>query len=210
MSTPETWKCLSSVEYKTSLSDLQKFGLLRQEQIRSSHQISFFPRDIETLIFMRQLHSFLFLLGFSSSVSAQTSCKSTPQDANWPTSSEWKALNQSLSGRLIRTSPAASSCYAGNPFNAHTNCSDVTQHWSYAAHHAEWPESVDYSVWTNNSCLPPGVSGYMKGRGCSIGALPQYIVNATTDSQVATAMKWATDRNIRIAIKGTGHDLSGR
>ncbi|CEJ54888.1 hypothetical protein PMG11_01176 [Penicillium brasilianum] len=159
---------------------------------------------------MRLLHSFLFLLGFFSSVSAQNSCKSTPQDFNWPASSEWKALNQSINGGLIRTSPAASSCYAGNPFNAHTNCSDVTQHWSYAAHHAEWPESVDYSVWTNNSCLPPGVSGYMKGRGCSIGALPQYIVNATTEPQVATAMKWATDRNIRIVIKGTGHDLSGR
>ncbi|KAJ5201330.1 uncharacterized protein N7498_005993 [Penicillium cinerascens] len=70
-------------------------------------------------------------------------------------------------------------------------------------------------VWTTpfsqtTLVCPPGAEGYTKDRGCSIGALPQYIVNATTDQQVATALRWATERNIRIVVKGTGHDLSGR
>ncbi|KAK1140329.1 hypothetical protein N8T08_010465 [Aspergillus melleus] len=65
-------------------------------------------------------------------------------------------------------------------------------------------------MYANNSCLPPGVAGYSKEKGCSIGGLPQYIVNATSEQHVATAMKWASDKNIRIVVKGSGHDLGGR
>jgi FAD/FMN-containing dehydrogenase len=54
------------------------------------------------------------------------------------------------------------------------------------------------------------VGSYSKKQGCTIGALPQYIVNATEAADVALAMKWAADRNIRIVVKGTGHDLNGR
>lgn len=145
-----------------------------------------------------------------TSVGAVSNCKSSPQDSTWPAPEEWKSLNDSINGSLIKTAPAASSCYPGNPFGSTQNCTDVTDHWSYAAYHAAWPESVDYSIFTNHSCLPPSTDGYVKARGCSIGALPQYIVNATTEDQIATAMKWASSRNIRIVVKGTGHDMNGR
>ncbi|KAL4924134.1 putative isoamyl alcohol oxidase [Aspergillus undulatus] len=146
----------------------------------------------------------------ATAAGAITHCKSTPQDATWPSLQEWSALNKSIDGTLLKTIPAASSCYPGNPFASTKNCTDVTNHWSYAAYHASWPESIDYSIFTNHSCLPPGVEGYTKARGCNIGALPQYIVNATNEDQIATAMKWASERNIRIVVKGTGHDMSGR
>ncbi|CAG8903246.1 unnamed protein product [Penicillium egyptiacum] len=137
-------------------------------------------------------------------------CKASPGDSTWPSINEWNSLNQSIHGTLIRTAPAASPCYPGNPFGAPGNCPTVKDHWSYAAYHAMWPESVDYSIYANNSCVPPGVDGYSTDKGCSIGGLPQYIVNATTEQHIATAMKWASDRNIRITVKGTGHDLGGR
>ncbi len=146
----------------------------------------------------------------ATSAGAVSNCKSTPLDSAWPNHAEWKSLNDSINGALIRTAPAASSCYPGNPFGSPENCADVTNHWTYAAYHAAWPESVDYSIFTNHSCLPPAVDGYVKARGCSIGALPQYIVNATTEDQIATTMKWASSKNIRIVIKGTGHDMNGR
>ncbi|GLA44967.1 CAZyme family AA7 [Aspergillus niger] len=141
---------------------------------------------------------------------AAANCKTAPGDAAWPSIEEWSALNQSIGGSLIRTAPAASSCYAGNPLSSPYNCSSVKDHWSYAAYHAAWPESNDYSIYNNNSCVPPGVSGYTKDKGCSIGGMPQYIVNATTEEQVATAMSWASQRNIRVVVKSTGHDLNGR
>lgn len=65
-------------------------------------------------------------------------------------------------------------------------------------------------MYANNSCLPQGATGYTKDRGCEIGGLPQYIVNATTERQIATALKWASHKNIRVVVKGTGHDLNGR
>jgi hypothetical protein len=159
---------------------------------------------------LRLPSAFLLFLPLVGAVFAASNCKTSPQETNWPSSEEWTALNQSIDDVLIKTAPAASSCYEGNPFGSSQNCTDVTEHWSYAAYHAAWPESVDYSIYTNNSCLPPGVDGYTKERGCSIGGLPQYIVNATTEEHIATAMKWASERNIRIVVKGTGHDLNGR
>ncbi|KAL4940074.1 hypothetical protein BDV06DRAFT_230588 [Aspergillus oleicola] len=159
---------------------------------------------------MRLPLSASFLLVAVAPGIAAGKCKTTPDDPSWPSIADWAALNKSIDGTLIKTSPAASSCYPGNPFSSSTNCTDVTNHWSYAAYHASWPESIDYSIFTNHSCLPPGVNGYTKERGCTIGALPAYIVNATNEHQIATAMKWANDRDIRIVVKGTGHDMNGR
>lgn len=155
------------------------------------------------------LHLALFAV-ISVTVATPSGCKSSPQDSSWPPSEEWNALNKSINGALITTAPAASSCYPGNPFDSPEDCTDVTKYWTYAKYHAAWPESVDYSVYTNNSCIPPGVEGYVKERGCSIGGLPQYIVNATEEEQIAIALEWASKRNIRVVVKGTGHDLSGR
>ncbi|KAL3430595.1 hypothetical protein BDV09DRAFT_189114 [Aspergillus tetrazonus] len=142
---------------------------------------------------------FLVLLaaaGIALAAPRNGDCKITPHDAAWPSDEEWSTLNATVNGTLIRTTPAASSCYPGNPFNASTNCTDVTTHWSYAAYHAAWPESIDYSIFTNHSCLPPGVDGYVEARG--------------NEAQIGIAMKWADDRNIRVVIKGTGHDMNGR
>ncbi|KAJ5577927.1 uncharacterized protein N7459_006891 [Penicillium hispanicum] len=137
-------------------------------------------------------------------------CKSSPHNDSWPSVKEWNALNQSIGGSLLQTVPAASSCYDGNPFNSPYNCSDVRAQWRYGISHTSWPESIHYTLFTNNSCIPPGVDGYSKTKGCSITGLPRYIVNATKEEQVRKAMKWASERDIRIVIKSTGHDFNGR
>lgn len=145
----------------------------------------------------------------TNSNSNQT-CKITPEDALWPSSADWTAFNTSISGTLIKTLPPASSCYAGNPFNSTQNCSSVQTNWVLASWQALTPEGIDYPIYANNSCLSTDAIGYQAGKGCEIGGSPIYVVNATTEGQIATAMKWATDRNIRIVVKGTGHDLNGR
>lgn len=141
---------------------------------------------------------------------SNSSCKTTPLDSSWPSQSEWASLNNSISGTLIRTAPIASSCWAGNPFDSSVSCESVTNNWINGTWHSMQPESIDYPIWANNSCLPDGASGYEEKKGCSIGAFPQYIVNATREEHVAVAMQWAAHRNIRIVVKGTGHDLNGR
>jgi hypothetical protein len=149
---------------------------------------------------------------FSLAVTASASavCKVTPHDAEWPTQAEWASLNNSIDHQLLSTAPVASSCWNGNPFGSPVSCSTVNSAWANASWQSQFPDSIDYPIFANNSCLPPNASGYVKGRGCLIGGMPQYIVNATSEEQVATALKWASTRNIRVVVKGTGHDLNGR
>ena len=159
---------------------------------------------------VRLLFFFAYLAYFALSTFALPKCKTAPSDNSWPLDENWVELNNSIDGTLIKTIPIASSCWPGNPFNSPESCAVVQRNWTLATFHSELPESIDYPIYANNSCLPPGVAGYDEKRGCSLGGLPEYVVNATTEQQVATAVKWASQRNIRIAVKGTGHDLSGR
>lgn len=152
----------------------------------------------------------VFTLLCALGASAQKTCKTTPFDAAWPSEADWSALNTTLAGTLLKTRPVASSCYPGNPFNSLQTCDDVQKEWGYSYYHASLPESVGSPLYANNSCLPPGAAGYTAAKGCEIGGLPLYVVNATNEEQVAAAMSWASKRNIRIVIKGTGHDLNGR
>ncbi|KAF2102107.1 FAD-binding domain-containing protein [Rhizodiscina lignyota] len=155
-----------------------------------------------------KLYLFALLLPVTTSAAAQ--CKLTTQHDSWPTEADWSALNNSISGQLIQTVPVASSCWPGNPFNSNVDCATVRSNWTSAAFHAQRPESVDFPVFTNNSCIPPDSPGYTKAQGCTLRGLPQYIVDATGAAQAAVALKWAADRNVRVIVKGTGHDLCGR
>lgn len=158
----------------------------------------------------------LLLLGGISAVFSATlpvsdgiSCKANPVDSTWPKDSEWLALNESIGG-LIATSPVAASCWNNTSFGSDYSCPVVQANWSSSIFHASLPESIGAPLFANNSCLPSGVSGFLESQGCRLGGLPSYVVNATDECQVAEAMKWAADRNVRVVIKGTGHDLNGR
>lgn len=161
------------------------------------------------------MRSFLYFtpaLAGASAIPYQTAplCKSTSHDASWPSTSDWSSLNKTIGGFLLRTVPKASSCYAGNPFGSTVSCATVNDKWTNSTWHSQQPESIDYQVYANNTCLPNKGTGYSVEKGCSAGGFPTYIVNATDSNHVAYAMKWASDRNIRITVKGTGHDLNGR
>lgn len=139
-----------------------------------------------------------------------TQCKTTPMDDHWPSPDDWQTLNSSIKGALLSTTPAPSSCYAGNPFGSSFDCNVTISNWTSGIFHASLPESIGSPLFANNSCIPPGADGYQESAGCHLGGLPSHIVNATTNEQVATAAAWAAERNIRIVVKGTGHDLNGR
>ncbi|CEI68115.1 hypothetical protein FVEN_g7617 [Fusarium venenatum] len=154
----------------------------------------------------------LYAFAFVGSVlaSASPACKLSPSDHNWPSVEEWGDLNRTIGGALLKTRPAASSCYEGNPLDSPLSCRTVEGNWTAATFHADLPESIASPLYANNSCLPPGADGYNAARGCHLGGYPNHIVNATGDEQIAMATRWASQRNMRIVVKGTGHDLFGR
>ncbi|RTE81507.1 hypothetical protein BHE90_003956 [Fusarium euwallaceae] len=138
---------------------------------------------------------------------AEPRCKNHPLDANWPSIDDWNTLNRSTNGALIKTNPIASSCFNND---STVSCDHVQENWFYSDFHSSLPESIGYPYWANRSCVPPNDYAYDESLGCEVGGLPAYIINTTTTEQVAVAVKWASQRNIRIVVKGTGHDLNGR
>ncbi|CAJ2499890.1 Uu.00g027430.m01.CDS01 [Anthostomella pinea] len=56
-----------------------------------------------------------------------------------------------------------------------------------------------------NGSAPAAIEGE-----CTIGNMPSYVVNATSVDDVAAAVKFAAEYNLRLRIKNTGHDYSGR
>ncbi len=156
------------------------------------------------------LRSVMVIALASAAAARQTRCKTTPLDDGWPSASEWSRLNASIGGVLLKTQPAASSCYPGNPFGSPLSCAYVEDNWTDFTFQESIPDGMCEPTWANSSCLPPSSAGYLPSKGCSTGGLPLYAVNATSEEQIGTAMKWASCRNIRIVVKGTGHEINGR
>ncbi|KAM3079449.1 hypothetical protein ACMFMG_005880 [Clarireedia jacksonii] len=139
-----------------------------------------------------------------------------PSELCWPSASDWNSFNETINGRLIRSVPPASVCYPAESNYNVTACEYVLSHWNTSVFHSADPVSVA-SPWTNNTCNPiypngTSVAGDPEAgkKGCSLGSLPPYVVNATEPSHVQAALKFATTWNLRTNIKNTGHNDSGR
>ncbi|KAK1515972.1 uncharacterized protein CCOS01_13170 [Colletotrichum costaricense] len=130
-----------------------------------------------------------------------------PENSCWPSPSQWDALNTSISGKLVDVQPVAVSCYPGALFNIDT-CADVSSKWDNCAWQAEQPAGLCQEA-DDLKCplvVPPAVSE----DDCTNGNEPRYAVNATAAGDVAAAIQFAKDNNIRLVIKTTGHDFLRR
>ncbi|KAF6820887.1 FAD binding domain protein [Colletotrichum plurivorum] len=143
-------------------------------------------------------------------------CKCLPSEPCWPSTDDWSSFNETLSGRLIKTIPPASVCYPSEPNYDEAVCGAVLANWTTSPFHSADPASVP-SPWSNSSCNPIYPNGTSVAgdpdagkKGCSLGALPPYVVNATDASDVQKALRFAKKRNLRVTIKNTGHNGSGR
>ncbi|RJE24365.1 FAD binding domain protein [Aspergillus sclerotialis] len=146
-----------------------------------------------------------------SGLGAKYACKCAPGMPCWPSGSEWASLNETVSGRLIMTVPVASVCYPSEPAYNPETCQSVRSNWTTWPFHSADPASVgDPSV--DNACSPiyangTSVSGNPNAgkQGCSLGAYPPYIINATSAEDVQAGVLFAKKWNLRMNIKNTGH-----
>lgn len=56
-------------------------------------------------------------------------CRNIPGDQGWPSADAWQALNATVSGRLIKTSPAAHVCH--DPTYDANACQALNSTWIY-------------------------------------------------------------------------------
>ena len=131
-------------------------------------------------------------------------CKATPGSKTWPRDGEWAALNHSLSGRLLKPSPPGAVCHPTQPTFDIAACPAVEAGWLTTAWHSDNPISVPENNWVNDTCLPNPLDP------CSGEGYPIYVVNATCSEDVKIGIDFAREKNVRLVVKGTGHDYLGR
>ena len=58
------------------------------------------------------------------------------------------------------------------------------------------------------TCQPPGL--FDRTGTCEQGGYPLYVVNVSSVAQIQLAVNFARNTGIRLVIKNTGHDFSGK
>ncbi|KAI0205452.1 FAD-binding domain-containing protein [Astrocystis sublimbata] len=137
----------------------------------------------------------------------ESSCRCFPGDDCWPSAESWNAFNASLGGKLIETIPIASPChdYTVTGYDP-KQCTSLQNDWFYPETHIKSASSTMAPFFMNNSCNP----FLDRSTPCTIGNYPRFVVNATCEQDYQKTLKFATDHNIRLVIRNTGHDYNGK
>lgn len=131
---------------------------------------------------------------------ASPNCKNTP-NSGWPSPRQWDDLNAQVGGNLIRSNPPGAVCHSDQPSYNKNTCTIVQSQWTNSSFHSGNPVSVDY----NDDACPP-----LSQSHCSKVGYPIYVINASTAAHIQAGVNFARENNIRLIVKGTGHDYNGR
>lgn len=115
-------------------------------------------------------------------------CSST---SGWPSSSLWDELREKVGGRLIRPTSPLAACFADAESAACTDAMARMQNPFYLEDEAGATQT----------------KGWLKAWAT---AVTPYAVAATSASDVAAAVEFARENDVKLVIKGTGHDYLGR
>jgi hypothetical protein len=134
--------------------------------------------------------------------SGATFCKVTPKSPGWPCAADWEALNRTVDGRLLKPFPQAAVCHPSKPeFNVAV-CKKTD--WTSATTYADDPIGIINPNWSDDCCLPA------PQYPCTGEGFPVFVVNASTAAHVSAGVDFARKHNIRLNVKGSGHDYLGR
>lgn len=123
-------------------------------------------------------------------------CRAFPGTADWPLDADWKRLNASLAGALLKPLPPGEVCYPGPDYNA-AKC--TSQVGSQVVAPALFDDPLGFSTkWPTGDPCP--VTANPTGN-CTQGGYVAYVVNATSVKQVQIAVNFARNRNLRLVIK---------
>jgi hypothetical protein len=136
-----------------------------------------------------------------ASLADATTCKTLPSSLS---SATWTAFNKTLGGQLIKPVAPAAPCHPEQAsYNAAT-CATIQAGWVDFPFHRTDPVSSAWENYNNDTCL------LSASYSCSTAGYPAYVINATSAEHVRLGVAFAALHNIRLIVKGTGHDYMGR
>eukprot|EP00762_Andalucia_godoyi_P004540 ANDGO_05132.mRNA.1 putative FAD-linked oxidoreductase ARB_02478 len=136
-------------------------------------------------------------------VREQRYCEIT--DPCWPSESEWSQLNVTTGGHLHAVYPESLPCYEEGASSA--DCQAIMQNWTNPFWRASQIGAMQSPNWEEGS---NGENCYNPNAPCSQGSIPPFGVAVSSASDVSAALDFAARRNIRVAVKTSGHDFNGR
>ena len=116
--------------------------------------------------------------------------RTRPGDAAWPSAASWQKLNEAVGGNLIKVPPLFAPCEADAKGAA---CGDVVANMRNPFYLGDQPSGTQVCGWWNAWRPAPSA----------------YAVKARNANDVAAAVNFARDNNLRLVVKGTGHSYLG-
>lgn len=113
-----------------------------------------------------------------------------PSDPAWPTNARWDTLKQNVGGNLIKVQPLFAAC-ATEPNGA--QCVEALKNARNPFYLGDQPAGTQVSGWLD--AWTPAASAYA--------------VAAQNAADVATAVNFARENNLRLVVKGGGHSYQG-
>ncbi|KAB8209196.1 hypothetical protein BDV34DRAFT_232818 [Aspergillus parasiticus] len=148
------------------------------------------------------------LFGFGDptrAVNRSSHCKVFLGDSAWPRPRIWDLLDQVTGGAVIKSVPRTSSCYHGLTYDP-TDCKGLTSQWTNSYFHNNDPIEMLSPVYQGLTCQPTADPNAT----CVFGGYPAYAVNASSVAHIQLAINFARQTGVRLVIKNTGHDFSGK
>ncbi|KAI0756964.1 hypothetical protein C8Q80DRAFT_1349266 [Daedaleopsis nitida] len=155
----------------------------------------------------------------SGAMAASSDCRCLSGDPCWPSAPEFVRLGQqvSLAQPLLEPlPPTPSCCVSAFPFDGQFQC--IAAFMDRAASGGLWRanqpgamqaanfEAFIFANRSTSACFRDTSLGVL----CTQGGVPVGGVDARNDARIQAAVTFAGAHNLRVVVKGTGHDLSGR
>ncbi|TGO19531.1 hypothetical protein BPAE_0340g00020 [Botrytis paeoniae] len=147
------------------------------------------------------------LSGYNILGATPSTCRCMPEDDCWPGTEVWTELNKTVGGRLIAMRPATMlGAVCHDPQYNQVACEIARKNWNECHFHHTNPASFMMPYFQNRTCDP----FTSRDEPCVLGHHANYLINISGPADITAGLKFANEKNVRLVIKNTGHDYSGK